>query len=139
MLMFDTQYPLTCADLYTLSVDCFISPTIAHSEMENNIPDKQPKWFKAFEKSLNENSKKLSELIDSTNFVSEGLKDLGFEMKELKKENNLMKAEHAELQKENVKLKDEVNELKRNVEYMELQSRRNNLLIDGLPEKQNSV
>ena len=38
--------------------------------------------------------------------------------------------------KEKTKLHQEINEVSRNLEMLELQSRRNNLIVDGLPEKQ---
>ena len=100
--------------------------------MAKSAPEKQPIWFREFATSQRANE---SKLMGSLNFLSDSVKDLQDEIKNIKLENKEIYEENATLRQENVKLKEELLEIKQNMEYLELQSRRNNLLITGIPEK----
>jgi ribA/ribD-fused uncharacterized protein len=105
------------------------------------VPRDPPEWFKRFEDKLSllpnvdstvkENSKQLSGLIKTVDFVSTKLDQACEDVAQVKKDNAALKAS-------NDSMKGEISKLKSDMLYMESQMRRNNLLFDGLPEKGDS-
>jgi ribA/ribD-fused uncharacterized protein len=80
------------------------------------------------EASLQKNSKQLSALIETVDFVSSKLEKACNEIIEVKKENAALRAS-------NTAMKFEISKLKTDFLNIESQMRRNNLLFDGVPEK----
>jgi ribA/ribD-fused uncharacterized protein len=76
--------------------------------------------------------KRLSQIAESIDFVTNKLKEVTNELDKVKSENT-------ELKTSNSALKIEMNKMKSQISYLECQSRRNNLLFDGLAEKQNET
>lgn len=108
-------------------------------DKDSHIPKDPPKWFSAFqdklsaiiiiEKTVKENQAQLSSLVTTSNFLSDQFDQFRAELSEIKQENTTLKAD-------NEALKSEITSLKNNVNYLEAQSRRNNLIFDGIEEKE---
>lgn len=103
------------------------------------IPPDPPEWFVIFQQSLKSNTEKLGELTDSVNFTMNNIKDLNDELREMNKLNNVLKEENAALRRENVMIRAELIDVKRSLENLELHSRRNNLVVEGIAEKKVGV
>jgi ribA/ribD-fused uncharacterized protein len=98
------------------------------------MPNNPPGWVKEFRNELSEINgtvkmidKRLDELSETVEDSSKKLNDVFNELKQLKAENSNLKAS-------NYALKREVDTLKNQFIYLEAQSRRNNLLFDGVEE-----
>jgi ribA/ribD-fused uncharacterized protein len=108
--------------------------------MMSGVPKEEPLWFAEMKEQLSEITlisanvakidKSLNDIIQSVDANSDKLTELTEQLKAVKSENS-------ELKLCNSALKNEVGNLKKQVMYLECQSRRNNLLFDGVGEKVN--
>lgn len=98
--------------------------------------DNQDEVKEMLKELLMDNKRKTSEMEEIKNIMS----NIAYEMKEFRKENAEIKQQMQQLKKENKDLKKEINEMRQkmekteiNVEYCQKVSKRNNLVIKGLP------
>ena len=118
----------------------------SNSSLPNAIPTEQPTWFLEVRKSLS----KIDSIDERLSSIENKLGSVESEIKECQKSVEFACAEAKQaaettnitnnkvtmLQQENDKLKHEITVLKARVVHQESQSRRNNLLFNGIAEKQ---
>ena len=103
-------------------------------------PEEQPLWLKKIEDKLSlitsidqtvkNNEVQLKDMLNNIELISTKMKETSNQVAEVQKEN-------LELKFTNAKMKVEISQLKGQVNYLEAQSRRNNLLFDGIEEVAN--
>lgn len=85
---------------------------------------------------------KMDKILLMLGNLTQEIKELRLEQKEYREEMKILQKENDELKKENVEIKEKIEHLENKMEKMERDSRRNNVVIQGIPvstEDQNKI
>lgn len=107
---------------------------------EGEQQDDMPSWAaRMFEKlnKLDTIEKSINDLTNDMNGMNTSIEELNTSVKEITQKNITLESRVLDAECENIKLKKEVSDLKDKLQYIECQSRRNNVIFDGVPEDLN--